>query len=659
MDKIVSYLKEGFPNLNVEDLELLAQHLTVKTIPQYQTLYRKADASKAFYVIKSGRISLIDEDARPLFTMSAGNILGENDFFRGNSYALTSRAESETTCWEMTSEAFQEVLQARPDIGVQIANEPVVQMVPYLQEKLAQVSALASVSTEVLADMARLFKAQMLLTGDYLYNQGDAAQGLFLVERGQLVRLQGVNVPSGTITPGTLLGVDQLSTDSTYDHSVMAQDQVLYWALSRRDFQRLNTAHPILLRALSRAQDRDLPPLQPPDPHIVELLGQVPTLAPLGRDIWEGMAARSIGRTVEEGATVYRMGDPGNAFFLVLSGEIELTTVSATGVNQELDRVTAGGVFGLESLLQGTPRTKQAAATQDTSLRLVSRDELQKLGQIKPVVTQWLAAGLQTEDTAGGPAAQPIAELGDLSMFNIFTGLTGAELARFPQEFDVATFYPQEHIYQAGDMLDRLYLLQKGSVMLTPNDQTVPHYLQPGSVLDLFALMSQTPCRETASASTDVRLITLPSRALMRLIAEIPRFQSNLWQVANTNAARAAPDPGLRQSPVFPAPSTAEPVNPYRQTPVPAEEMTAYAPPQPTAAKPSSAVPQPQIQAAPFLPMDPFADATGDNQREGMPPLSLGGILRVALILLGIVWLAISLFFFADSPGQWLEVFIP
>ncbi len=634
MDKIIAHLKAGFPNLTREDLELLARHMTDKEIPQYQTLYRKGDSSAAFYVIQSGRISLSDEDARSLFTMTVGNILGEEDFFRGDPYALTSRAESETVCWEMTSAAFQEVLQAHPDIGLRIAKEPIVQMVPYLQQKLAQVAALENVSTDVLADMARLFKAQTLLAGDRLYHQGDAAQGLFLVDRGRLVRLHGTDMPRGEILPGTLLGVDQLSTDSTYDHSVMAQDQVLYWSLSRRDFQRLNTAHPILLRALTRAQDHNLSPLLPADPQIVELLGQIPALSSLGREVWEGMAARSRGHTVLEGETVYRMGDPSNGFFLVLSGEIELTMASATGVNQELDRVTAGGIFGLESLLQGIPRTKQAAATQDTSLRIIARDELQKLGQSLPAVTQWLAG------------AAPGAALGDLSMFNIFTGLTGAELARFPQELDIATFYPQEHIYQAGDIPDRLYLLQQGTVMLAPNDQTMPRYVQPGAVLDLFALMSQTPCQDTVSASTDVRVITLPYAAVMRLTAEIPRFGSNLWQVARAAPAEsAAPAPPVFPEPVPPAPAGTAPEYPY---------------PEPAAPGPAEPPPaaRPRIQAEPSVTLDPFADPA-HNSRKVPPTLSMGGTIRVALILLGIIWLVISLVYFADTPAQWLDTILP
>ena len=668
MEKIVSHLKEGFPNLSSEDLELLAQHMSAQVIPQYQTLYRKADSSVAFYVIRSGRISLTDEDARPLFTLTAGNILGEHEFFRGEPYALTSRAEIETACWEMTSEAFQEVLQARPDIGVRITDGPVVQMVPYLQDKLTHVPALENVPAEVLADMAHLFKAQALLAGDHLYTQGDAAQGLFLVDRGKLERQHGTDMSVGEITPGTLLGVSQLSTDSSYDHSVMAQDQVLCWSLSRRDFQRLNSAHPILLRALTRALDSSLPPLQPADPQHVEMLGQVSTLAPLGRAIWEGMASRSQGQTVREGDMLYRMGEPSSAFFLVLSGEIELTTASATGVTQELDRVTAGGVFGLESLLIGTPRTKQAAATQETSLRVITRDELQKMGQTMPAVTHWLATAAQTEEGADRPMGRPAADLGDMSMFGLFAGLTGAELARFPQEFEVATFYPQEHIYQTGEILDRMYLLQRGTVMLAPNDQTLPRFVQPGAVLDLFALMSQTPCRETASASTDVRFITLPHAAVVRLVAEIPRFSSNLWQIANAGTVAATPAPQPPPPMVEPYGQVTDPMGQVSENPEPEptgtrKDFILYGDPEypyqelPPADGPASS-PQPQIQAEPFLAADPFASTEEESKGTSLHTLSFGGVARAFLILLAVTWLVISFIFFADSPAQWFD-FLP
>ena len=81
--------------------------------------------------------------------------------------------------------------------------------------------------------------------------------------------------------------------------------------------------------------------------------------------------------------------------------------------------------------------------------------------------------------------------------------------------------------------------------------------------------------------------------------------------------------------------------------------------PKPAPAIPSPAAPQPQIQDQPSLTLDPFAATKGDDGSEMTPTLSIGGALRAALVLLGIIWLAISFVYFADSPGQWLKVLTP
>lgn len=649
MEKLDSHLREGFPKLHSEDVELLAQHMTLRIIPQYQTLYRKGDGSDAFCVILSGRIALVDEDARPLFTLTAGNLLGEQEFFRGEPHTLTSRAESETSCMEISAESFAALLRENPEVGMRIADRPVAQLGVYVEEKLAQSATLKDAPADALKDMASLFRAQVLLPGERLYSQGDAAQGLFLSDRGRLMRMHGADVPAGEIPSGSLLGVDQLYTDQSYDHSVVAEERALCWALSRGDFQRLNNAHPILARALARIVDSNLPPLQPANPQIVEMLSQAPALDTLGQPVWEGMAARSQAREVQEGVTVYRMGEPGDAFFLVMSGEIELTTATAAGVSQELRRVTRGGLFGLESLLRRAPHAQQAAATRDTSLRVFARDELLKLGEVQASVLEWLDSEF-AEDTAPGPPPAPAADLGDMSMFGVFRGLSGPDLARFLPEFEVATFYPQESIYESGTVLDRMYLLQKGTVMLTETDRAQPRYMQPGVVLNLATLMAQTRCPVTATASTDVRLITLPFSTVMRLASDIPTFFSNLWRMANAEEAES----GETAAPAAVVPARADAMaeaplpEPYTD-PAPVNEGQAY-----PYAVPADA-PPPQFADEPRVDFDPYAEDVASAEVRESRSLTAGGILRGVVLAALVIWLLAAIFLLSETPPQWVS----
>ena len=95
------------------------------------------------------------------------------------------------------------------------------------------------------------------------------------------------------------------------------------------------------------------------------------------------MLARGIDLVRKKaGEAVFRKGDAGDAFFLVLSGEVSLTRENT----QVVETVKQGGFFGEIALLTGEPRSTSAVAVTDCDLAVVGRDDFQGLVMANPAV---------------------------------------------------------------------------------------------------------------------------------------------------------------------------------------------------------------------------------------------------------------------------------
>lgn len=62
------------------------------------------------------------------------------------------------------------------------------------------------------------------------------------------------------------------------------------------------------------------------------------------------------------GTAIIREGESGDAFFIVLDGELEIQTVDFAEVTQEVARLGAGSVFGEGAALTGEPRSATVLA---------------------------------------------------------------------------------------------------------------------------------------------------------------------------------------------------------------------------------------------------------------------------------------------------------
>ena len=110
------------------------------------------------------------------------------------------------------------------------------------------------------------------------------------------------------------------------------------------------------LRSIDRAAVR---------PEATGLLRGVPFLAALPEPIVEQLAAASTETSVRAGEVVIRAGDPGDLFYVIEAGEVEI----------EGRRFGPGESFGEIALLRDIPRTATVTAATDAVLHALDRDE--------------------------------------------------------------------------------------------------------------------------------------------------------------------------------------------------------------------------------------------------------------------------------------------
>jgi CRP/FNR family transcriptional regulator, cyclic AMP receptor protein len=71
--------------------------------------------------------------------------------------------------------------------------------------------------------------------------------------------------------------------------------------------------------------------------------------------------------------TIFQKGDPGDSMMAVLRGRVKICAYSSEGRELVLNIIDRGGVFGEIALLDGRPRTADAAALEETELLVLQR----------------------------------------------------------------------------------------------------------------------------------------------------------------------------------------------------------------------------------------------------------------------------------------------
>lgn len=108
----------------------------------------------------------------------------------------------------------------------------------------------------------------------------------------------------------------------------------------------------------------------PPVPEELRVLASVPIFTPLPGASLEHLATRLVPLRLEPGTMIVREGDPGDRFYIVAEGTVEISEDA-----KPISELQAGGYFGEIALLRDVPRTATVTAKTPVVLYALDRED--------------------------------------------------------------------------------------------------------------------------------------------------------------------------------------------------------------------------------------------------------------------------------------------
>jgi uncharacterized membrane protein len=116
-----------------------------------------------------------------------------------------------------------------------------------------------------------------------------------------------------------------------------------------------------------------------------EDLRQIPLFALLDDEEMAVLAAQVEIKKFAPRQRIYKIGEPGKHAYVMMSGEVRVTTVDEDHQEVLVDSPNHGDFFGFASMLDDTPHQTTALAMEESICLEVSRDDIAVLLQQKPM----------------------------------------------------------------------------------------------------------------------------------------------------------------------------------------------------------------------------------------------------------------------------------
>jgi CRP-like cAMP-binding protein len=516
-----------FAGLGADEQTLLGERFVQNSAKSGAALFQVGNAADGLYLVGKGFIRLFTASGSNLATLGPGSVLGEDSLYRAVPYDVSAHAASDLEYWKLSDQDLRAMIVQHPAVGLKLSQNfgsLIAQMQDYLVQQLGKTPELAGLPRHTLQAIADQLEPRKVAASQVLYRAGDQASGIFLIESGRIeIQPDTTDGERQEVTAGRLLGALALLTAKPQTTTAVAREETLLWALLADDFQMIASRQPGLRRSLGRNVRARLS--RTDQMQAVQRLSQMPIFAQLPPATIQAIAQRMALQHVPAGERVYRIGEVGDAMYLVENGEIELTAENAVGVVEEIGRIGPDGFFGELSLLTGQIRVEDATATRNTNLWILNKNELDALAAQNPAIGKALSQGVATRLASAGQTEEQA-----LRRFALLADLNPGDLKQIATLLHPMRYRAGEIIFRANAPADKLYLVDKGNVRV----QTLgggAYLLGPGESCGERALITEQPHNTTVSADTDVDVWTLNKQDLDMLMNRYPGIAISITRI--------------------------------------------------------------------------------------------------------------------------------
>jgi CRP-like cAMP-binding protein len=220
-----------------------------------------------------------------------------------------------------------------------------------------------------------------------------------------------------------------------------------------------------------------------------------------------------------EGEILFRVGDPGDALYVVAEGEVAVTSDVEGTV--EMARLGEGAFFGEIAICARRPRNATIRATRATSLLALSVETIGELVADSPDILKVLLRFMRDRLISRLVATSPI-----------FAPFSRGERAAIASRFRVLEADPGVALLEEGKRAPGVFVILTGKVSATVGGRGIAE-LGDGDLFGETSLLTQEPARATLRAEAHTLLYELPRADFQELIMTHPQILEFMTAVAD------------------------------------------------------------------------------------------------------------------------------
>jgi CRP-like cAMP-binding protein len=137
------------------------------------------------------------------------------------------------------------------------------------------------------------------------------------------------------------------------------------------------------------------------------LMASSPLFRPFSRTQQRDLLRRFTAHDVAPGTAIIRQGDEGRGLFVVLSGEVEVSSTGDGGAPTPLAALRTGDVFGEMSLVRGGPTSATVTALSQSTVLFLGREYVERIVVAVPEIRNYLQALTENRELDTQLALQP------------------------------------------------------------------------------------------------------------------------------------------------------------------------------------------------------------------------------------------------------------
>jgi len=211
------------------------------------------------------------------------------------------------------------------------------------------------------------------------------------------------------------------------------------------------------------------------------------------------------------GMEIIREGERGNFFYIICSGEVEITKKTGRGQTAILSSAGAGESFGETALLTNLPRSCTVTARSDVKLGQISRRDFEEIVNFDAAFSSVLER--QSKD---------FAEFNSLKTLQPFALIAPEKMLTLISHMHEKTFMPGETIIHQGDKGDAYYIIRTGraAVIKKKKDGSTERVaeLESGSGFGEEALIREEPRSATVQAVDATTLLMIDKKTFSEIM---------------------------------------------------------------------------------------------------------------------------------------------